>query len=165
MTTARQTTNIRRMLPDDVEPLADALGWPSRGVRARWEDAERGRREMFVSEHEGRVAGSVSINVHDHLPEHLHLFALDVSPALQRRGIGTALITAVENEAKERGFRGVWLAVAVENTNARRLYERLGYVADAELMTLRYSVPDGGGWRDVEEPSYRMFRAFDGATS
>jgi len=165
MTTARQTTNIRPMQAADIESLANALGWPARGVRARWEDAERGRREMFVAEHEGRVAGSVSINVHNHLPEHLHLFALDVSSALQRRGIGTALIAAVEDEAKGLGFRGVWLAVAVDNTDARRLYERLGYLSDGELITLRYSVPEGAGWRDVVEPSYRMLRTFDGASS
>jgi ribosomal protein S18 acetylase RimI-like enzyme len=163
MTTAHETLTIRPMRPADVGPLAGALGWPARGVRARWADAERGRREMFVAEYDGRVAGSVSINLHDHLPEHLHLFALDVSGALRRRGIGTALIAAVENEAKQRGYRGVWLAVGVENSDARRLYERLGYVADGELMTLRYTVPNGDGWRDVEEPSYRMFRTFDGA--
>lgn len=149
------------MTRQDIEPLAKALGWPSGGIRARWDDAKLGHREMLVAELGGRVAASVSINVHDHLPEHLHLFALEVGPAMQGRGIGTSLISAVENEARRRRLAGVWLAVGVENHGARRLYERLAYVADGEIITLRYSLPnDDGTWRDVEESCHRMFRDF-----
>lgn len=161
MTATSRTLTVRPMVASDVEPLAAALGWPDGGIRARWDDAERGRREMFVAEFDGRVAGSVSIKVHDHLPRHLHLFALEVAPAVQRRGIGTALIAAVEDESRRRGMCGVWLDVGVENSEARRLYERLGYVADGALVTVRYSVPnEDGTWRDIEEACHRMYRAF-----
>ena len=148
------------MRPVDVEALAAALGWPTGGIRARWEDAERGRREILVAEWEGKVAGSVSINVQQDIPEHLHLFALDVSPSLQRRGIGRALIVAVEDEAARRGLRGVWLDVGVENSDARRLYERLGYETDGETVTLHYSLPNADGtWRDIDEVCQRMYKS------
>lgn len=149
----------------DVGALAEALDWPASGIRARWVDAERGRRKMFVAEYNGRVAGSVSVNVREAAPEHLHLFALDVSGPLQGRGIGTAMVGVVEEEARQRGLRGVWLDVGVENHGARRLYERLGYIASGELTTLYYSVPDGnGGWKDVEELNSRMFHTFEGTS-
>lgn len=163
MTTTRQTVTIREMREADVDALAEALGWPASGIRARWVDADRGRREMFIAEYEGRVAGSVSVNVRELAPDYLHLFALDVSGPRQGRGIGTALVATVEDEARRRGFRGVWLDVGVDNDGARRLYVRLGYVASGELTTLYYSVPDGnGGWQDVEELNSRMFHTFGG---
>lgn len=165
MTTGSQTLTIRPMREDDIVPLAEALSWPPGGIRARWVDSERGRREMLVAEHDGGIAGSVSLNVRKHAPGYLHLFALDVSPALRGRGIGTALVAAVEEEARRRGLRGVCLDVGVENHGARRLYERLGYVGSGEVTTLYYSVPDGtGGWRDLEELNGRMFHTFEGGT-
>jgi len=165
MTTAPTTITIRPMEAPDVEALAGALGWPHSGIRARWVDAEAGRREIFVAEYEGGVAGSVSVNMHPEAPDELHLFALDVSPLLQRRGIGTALVGAVEDEAARRGMRRVWLDVGVENPDARRLYERLGYAVEGETVTLRYSVPNpDGSWRDVEEVCHRMFRTLEGTS-
>lgn len=163
MTAAPQTLTIRPIRADDVEPLADALGWPTGGVRARWDLVQHGEREIFVAEYEGCVAGRVSFNIRHDAPDQLHLFELDVSPSLQRRGIGTALIAAVEDEATRRGMRRVWLDVGVENVDARRLYERLDYRAEGDLVTLRYSAPNSdGSWRDVEEVCYRMFHMLDG---
>ena len=53
--------------------------------------------------------------------------ALNVAPALQGRGIGTALVADAERRAAERGAESIGLAVEVANVDARRLYERLGY--------------------------------------
>lgn len=158
-----QTIAVRPMRESDVEPLASALGWPPGGIRARWNDAATGRRDILVAEWEGSVAGSVSINVHGNVPGQLHLFALDVAPHLQRRGIGAALIEGVEREAARRGLSAVWLDVAVDNLEARRLYERLGYEPTGETVTLAYSVPaSDGGWRDVEEVCERMRKPITG---
>jgi L-amino acid N-acyltransferase YncA len=44
-----------------------------------------------------------------------------------RGGIGTALIRAAEEAARRLGHQRVALAVGVDNPDARRLYERLGY--------------------------------------
>jgi ribosomal protein S18 acetylase RimI-like enzyme len=57
----------------------------------------------------------------------LRLFALDVGLRFRGRGIGTALIEAVERRARRQGLRGVNLEVGVDNGDAIRLYERLGY--------------------------------------
>lgn len=57
---------------------------------------------------------------------------IDVSllPGWRGRGLGTALLRAVMEDAARRG-RGVALSVFVPNERARRLYERLGFTAVA----------------------------------
>ena len=51
-----------------------------------------------------------------------------VAPERRRQGIGAALTAAAEREAAHRGFDRLMVAVATDNTDARRLYERAGYV-------------------------------------
>ena len=55
------------------------------------------------------------------------LYALRVLPPLQNLGIGTRLVTAVEDLLQKRGYKIVELAVEMDNPGAKRLYERLGY--------------------------------------
>lgn len=46
----------------------------------------------------------------------------------RRRGIATLLIKEAERLVKEKGFQKIGLAVGnIDNPNARRLYEKLGY--------------------------------------
>jgi ribosomal protein S18 acetylase RimI-like enzyme len=64
-----------------------------------------------------------------------HLEALAVAESAQGRGIGRALMAAVEAAVIERGATSMTLHVFAANTRARGLYERLGY--DGEI--LRYT--------------------------
>jgi ribosomal protein S18 acetylase RimI-like enzyme len=59
----------------------------------------------------------------------VHLWAFSVLPALQRLGIGTALMREAERLIAEdpRGASTVEVGVDEWNQDARRLYERLGY--------------------------------------
>lgn len=50
-----------------------------------------------------------------------------VLPELRSRGIGTALVAAVERRVAARGHDLLALTVGIGNTGAARLYERLGY--------------------------------------
>lgn len=60
------------------------------------------------------------------------IMQLAVHPALQSQGLGTLLIKAAEQRIWERGLTRARMAVEVNNPRARRLYERLGYVAQGE---------------------------------
>ena len=53
-------------------------------------------------------------------------------PERRGEGIGSALTSAAEREASERGHGQIGLTVSVANIRARRLYERLGYVDSGE---------------------------------
>lgn len=72
------------------------------------------------------------------------LWQLNVREDLRSQGIGTALVNALENCAKNRGFKQVALSVENNNPRAQQLYERLGYVVTGE-STESWDVagPDG----------------------
>jgi ribosomal protein S18 acetylase RimI-like enzyme len=67
------------------------------------------------------------LNVHD----------LAVMPALQRRGIGRALLAAVEERAAARGCCKLTLEVREDNTVARALYHQHGF-GDFDLAGATY---------------------------
>jgi GNAT superfamily N-acetyltransferase len=52
---------------------------------------------------------------------------LYVHPAHQRRGIGAALVCAVEDWARRQQIRRLWLQVNRGNTQAIRAYEKYGF--------------------------------------
>jgi ribosomal protein S18 acetylase RimI-like enzyme len=55
------------------------------------------------------------------------LWQLATHPELQRLGLGTRLIRALEDRVRRRGLDHAWLGVETDNPDAQRLYERLGY--------------------------------------
>jgi GNAT superfamily N-acetyltransferase len=52
---------------------------------------------------------------------------LEVAAQWRRHGIGTSLVRAAEAHASALGYWRLGLGVALDNPDARRLYERLGY--------------------------------------
>jgi ribosomal protein S18 acetylase RimI-like enzyme len=62
-------------------------------------------------------------------PGQLMLDGLFVARAARGRGVGTALVEAVLDEAAARDLAEVRLEVVAGNCGARALYERLGFVA------------------------------------
>jgi GNAT superfamily N-acetyltransferase len=65
-------------------------------------------------------------------PEKVFIGGIQVHPAFQGRGIGTAIITALLEEAGGKGIP-VELRVHKTNGNAERLYTRLGFRRHGEL--------------------------------
>ena len=57
----------------------------------------------------------------------LHLADLAVAPEWRGRGIGSMLLSQLENIALEAGIVAVFLETWVSNIEARRFYERRGY--------------------------------------
>ena len=79
-------------------------------------------------------------------PEERHPYveALLVHPSLRSQSVGTQILAAAEALVVERGIRRIGLAVAVDNSRARALYERLGY-QDAGIGEF------GNAWSYVDE--------------
>jgi GNAT superfamily N-acetyltransferase len=67
--------------------------------------------------------------------EHGHLAILAVSAAAQGRGVGRALLGAVEEWAAGEGYRLLTLNVFAANDRARAIYEHAGFTPD----TVRYA--------------------------
>jgi ribosomal protein S18 acetylase RimI-like enzyme len=63
----------------------------------------------------------------------LHVSGLGVDPALQRRGVGRALVEGAIATARERGMRRLTLRVLAHNTAARELYASCGFVVEGVM--------------------------------
>jgi predicted N-acetyltransferase YhbS len=83
-----------------------------------------------VIEREGEAVGCISVERRE---ECLCLGLIEIAPDFQGQGMGTDLIRDLQDEARGRG---VPLKLRVLQGNpARRLYERLGFVAAGETET------------------------------
>ena len=155
-------TIIREALEDDISALVRALApdVSARQLAQRWEEHRGGYRRMLVAEVEGRLVGTVSIGgARRQRTNSLRMFALDVSDAFRRRGIGASLIRTIEEEAHRRGLHSTHLEVALPNTIAIRLYEQTGYRRQGEPVIDRPSkVADDGSREQVEEVSWVMVK-------
>ncbi|HEY7453581.1 MAG TPA: GNAT family N-acetyltransferase [Thermoleophilaceae bacterium] len=110
------------------------------------EDADRARVEAFLSERGHRHAARLG-SLEDPLA-HPALIALrgdelagvltfvvdgdscevlTLNAGERRRGVGTALIEAVEREAAEAGCERLWLITTNDNVDALRFYQRRGF--------------------------------------
>lgn len=97
----------------------------------RWDEA-RHQRHFAACMEEGCISvihvedervGMLQLFEH---PEEMEIGELQIDPIHQRRGIGTTILQDVVHRADARGC-SVRLRVGLENTGARRLYERLGF--------------------------------------
>jgi ribosomal-protein-alanine N-acetyltransferase len=80
---------------------------------------------FLVAEEDSQVVGYVIARKVDAKG---HIIAIAVDPRHRCRGIGKALMLAVEEELRKKGVVELWLEVRVSNTRAVKFYKRLGYV-------------------------------------
>jgi ribosomal protein S18 acetylase RimI-like enzyme len=93
---------------------------------------------------DGERAGIVLI---EETAEAISLSQIEILPAYQGRGIGTALVHSLIERAVATG-KPVHLSVFHANGDARRLYERLGFRQVAETahdVQMAYTPPGPGG--------------------
>lgn len=53
--------------------------------------------------------------------------AVEVGAAYRRRGLATAVMTALARQALDEGASAAWLQVEEDNEGARALYDRMGF--------------------------------------
>ena len=112
-----------------------------------YDDQIMNRRLMIVADLDGYPVGQVFVQLDS--PggwlfggKRGYLYSLRVIDALQRHGIGTALVREAERMLVQRGHGTVSIAAAKDNPDARRLYERLGYKVVSD---------DDGRWSYVDQ--------------
>jgi ribosomal protein S18 acetylase RimI-like enzyme len=151
---------IRPAVESDIAELSHAMAGDvsPEQLSNRWQEHIVSYRVVLVALLDGDVAGTVSMGGHNHRrPDSLRLFALDTAPAVRRRGIGSALVNAVEREARLGSLGHVNLEVAIENSGAMELYRNLGYrrVGQPIVDSWQRHTP-GRGWELVEGPAWIM---------
>ena len=114
-----------------AEAWTDAMYWS--------ELAERDTRLYLVDDDDGVVTAYGGLCVYS--PHEAYIQTIGVAGAAQGRGIGTALLLALLDEARRRGVAHVDLEVKADNDTARRLYERHDFVQIA--VRRNYYQPSG----------------------
>jgi ribosomal protein S18 acetylase RimI-like enzyme len=116
-----------------IEPLGDGTdrAWVAERIRVAWGGepiVSRGRRYRLV-ELAGFIAwdGPNRVGSATYRIEAGECGLLTIEAVDRQRGIGTALISAVENAAREAGCAKVWLTTTNDNLDALRFYQRRGY--------------------------------------
>ncbi len=132
---------IRPLRASDAVQIAAAfaeVGWSKPvGLYERYlAEHEDGLRHVLVATVADEVAGYVTLNWQptyapfrtSSIPE---VQDLNVLPHLQRKGIGSALLDAVESHARKRADTvGISVGLASDYAAAQRLYIRRGYLPD-----------------------------------
>jgi GNAT superfamily N-acetyltransferase len=117
---------------EDLARLLDQLGYPTApsAIEARLERLAVVGDRVFVADVDGRAVGLAHLQVAPAL-EHERpagkIGALVVDEAHRGRGVGRALVHAVEDEARLRGCGLLFLTTAERRDDAHAFYERVGF--------------------------------------
>ena len=125
---------IRDARPDDAEAIArllTQLGYPSDAgaVDERLERLQVVGDRVVVAEVDGVVVGLAHLQVTPALERErpaAKLGALIVDEEQRGRGVGRALVEAIEVEARRRGCELLFLTTAERRDDAHAFYERVG---------------------------------------
>ncbi len=135
------TIMVRSMIPEDAKVLFDtylSYGWHPNieTYENYYKEQEEGKRLVFIAEYDGRVSGQCTLVLNPDegpwgnkkIPE---IVDLTVFVDVHNKGIGSAILDAVENEASKLCSK-VYLAVGVHSGYgaAQRMYVKRGYVFD-----------------------------------
>lgn len=99
--------------------------------RRAWLAGHDARHPVIVAERSGAVVGWASLNVFNPRPAYDHVadFSIYIGREQRGGGIGSALLTALEQRARAIGFHKLVLAALPANTAGMRLYARQGFRA------------------------------------
>ncbi len=128
------TIEIKLCSENDLVLLSKAIPEPGYHER-RFAAQQDGKGSYLLAWQNGVPVGHLLIKwegsgpqVNKYLPDTPELNAIGVWPPKNRsKGIGGQLIEKAEGMAKEKGFKQVALAVEIDNSRAKELYEKLGY--------------------------------------
>jgi phosphinothricin acetyltransferase len=134
---------IRRARPGDAADIAALWNRYIRETACTFHSVEKSQAEIlaqiaarpvFVAEAEG-FAGFGHYGPfragdgYRHTAEH----TLYLHPAAQGRGLGRALMTALEDHARGAGIHGLWAGISAENPGGLAFHARMGFREVARL--------------------------------
>ena len=143
---------LRPFRPDDLATLYEidqACFVPGVSYSKEELAAFIGRRhaETWVAEEAGEVTGFL---IAQREPRRvLHIVTIDVVKAWRRRGVGSELMEAAEQWARDRGLRLIGLETAHDNLAAQSFYQARGYRKVDEIP--QYYADGSSAWVMVKE--------------
>lgn len=102
------------------------------------------RQAIYVFEQDGRPVGMCKLVPQRFRNSHImYLGGVAIDPAQRGRGMGFSMLRDAIQVCRERGATRIELTVAVENQNAIRLYERIGFSMEGILRNYTYLEKEG----------------------
>jgi ribosomal protein S18 acetylase RimI-like enzyme len=141
MTTAPAT--FRRYRDDDGDAVWDVFAATTAQLgfaHGPWDDDMRAiphtyldaGGEFIVGELDGRIVAHAAFLLEPEGRARVHRVA--VHPAVQRRGIGQALMAELEARARKRGIGSLQLDTSIGQSAAQSLYRRCGYAETGHVI-------------------------------
>lgn len=95
--------------------------------------------KIFVAVVDNIVVGYVHVNDYDviYAPHMKNIMGIAVSSSFKKKGIGRALLSAVEDWAKNDGADGVRLVSGASRTGAHEFYRHCGYGGDKQQINFK----------------------------
>lgn len=135
-TSAKEAVQPQSKASVQIKPIADEHRewlrskvqeiWNGRLVVSRGVAHEPAMLPGFIAFHDGKPAGVATYRIEDGECELITIDAL-----VQWQGIGSALIEAVEEEARKQACSRMWMITTNDNIDGLRFYQRKGYVIAA----------------------------------
>lgn len=123
----------------------------SRWIERAAEQATSADRAMFLASAGETIVGMIVAVREEDRPTVFGVFAVWVAPEVRRNGVATRLLETTEAWIETVGGTHVELLVSEAAPNARRMYERAGWVADSRL--------DHGSAGQIERGMTKTLRA------
>ena len=97
---------------------------------------------LFAYDDAGRAVGMVSgvETTHPDKGTEMFLYELGVAPAARMQGVGTALVKALADLARERGDYGMWVGTEADNDAALATYRGAGANEEAPFVLLSWDL-------------------------
>jgi len=121
-----------RALADAPDAFATTLADAEKRDPGEWE-AQIAALPTFVWREGDADVGLVRGAAREGDPESGYLVSMWVAPEARGRGVGAVLVEGVVAWARGSGLRRLYLDVGLHNAAARRLYERMGFVATGAM--------------------------------
>jgi ribosomal protein S18 acetylase RimI-like enzyme len=140
---------IRPASDADPEALREFVveAWGAESVVAHEEQMYPMRHSGFVALRDGEIVGHVTYRGDGNRCE---ITTIQATP--RRTGVGSMLMDAVLQAARDEGYRIVWLTTTNDNLDALRFYQRRGFqlvrvrpgAVDRARTTLKPEIPEIG---------------------
>jgi len=126
---------------------------------------EQARAIIWIAELDGKgLIGQCFVSLKGNRPEladgvlRAYIYGFRIQPQYRNQGLGTRMMHTIEDDLRKRGFCQVTLNVGQENLDARRFYNRLGYLITGTEPGRWSYIDDKGKRQDVIEPAWRMVK-------
>ncbi|MBJ8326309.1 GNAT family N-acetyltransferase [Streptococcus pacificus] len=88
---------------------------------------------LYILSEENKVLASCTVNISN---KDYYLYGLAVLEAYRGKGIGSYLVMMMINDLIQKGAKSFQIAVDDDNVGARRLYEKLGFTYQTQVVYL-----------------------------